>query len=139
MKSIITGLMTLFNAGGTFYDDVSGRLYFGPQEEMSLSDGPYAIFFVVSDTNEDTFKDKIRNIYLQFSLFSGASSAAEILDMDAHLTTAFNDQLFTVSAETVVMMHRLQGNGPINTPADVEAGTGRYWQYDIDFELIVQT
>jgi len=139
VKTLITGMMTLFNTGGDFYDDISGRLFFGNAPEgTDLSEGPFAVFFPVSDTNDDTFSEEMKDVAIQFSLFSGESSPAEILDMDTHLTALYKDKTFTVSDWTVVVMRRLQGSGPFNMPADVEAGTGKYWQTDIDFEITIQ-
>lgn len=138
MKEIITGLMTLFNAGGSFYNDIGGRLFYGQAPEgTNLADGPYAIFFPVSDVDDDTFTENMKEIYIQFSLFSGDSSPATIMDMDTHLTTLFKDKVFTVSGWTVVTMRRISGNGPIYNSADVEPGTGFYWQTDVDFTVSV--
>jgi hypothetical protein len=141
LKAITTGLMTLFNAapGGvnnSFWTDITGRLF--DTEAPDGAEFPFAVYFIVSDTDEDTFKDPIRRLYIQFSLFSDKSSSTEIKDMDTHLTALFRDNLFTVNGYGTVMMFRIQGNGPTVTPADVEAGTGRFWQYDIDFEGVFQ-
>jgi hypothetical protein len=138
VKAIITGLMALFNAGGAFYNDVAGRLFFGSAPDgTNLSDGPYAIFFPVSDTDNDTFTDAMRDVYIQFSLFSGASSPAEIMDMDTHLSTMFKDVEFLATGYTMVIMERVQSNGPNSNPADVESGTGFYWQMDVDYQIKV--
>ena len=138
MKNLITGLMTLFNASNSFNTDIGGRLYFGQAPEgTDLANGPYAIFFPVSDVDDDTFTENQKEVYLQFSLFSGASSPAEILDMDTHLTALFKDKVFTVSGWTVVTMRRISGSGPLYNSADVEAGTGFYWQTDVDFTIFI--
>ena len=137
MKNITTGLITLFNAapGGIhndFWVDVNGRLF-----DTLAPDGtpmPFATYLIVSDVDHDTFKDYIRELYIQFSLFSDSGSSGQVKDMDTHLTALFRDNLFTVTGYGTVMMRRVMGNGPILNPADIEAGTGKYWQYDIDFE-----
>jgi hypothetical protein len=130
--------MTVFNASNDFNTDVSGRLFFVEAPEgTNLSDGPYAIFFIISDTDDDTFSENMKEVYIQFSLFSGASSATEIMNMDTHLATLFKDKIFTVTGWTVVVMRRISGNGPINVPADTEAGTERYWQFDSDYIVIL--
>jgi hypothetical protein len=138
MKAIITGIMTLFNAGGSFYNDVSGRLYYGQApDDTSLSDGPYAIFFPVSDVDDDTFTDTMKEFYIQFSLFSGESSPATIMDMDKDLTSMFKNKTFSATGWTVINMKRVNGSGPLYNAADVEAGTGFYWQSDIDYIITV--
>lgn len=141
MKALITGLMTTFNAapGGVhndFWTDIDGRLFFG--SAPAGTELPYAIFFPVSDVNEDVFAKDGKEVYLQFSLFSGESSPAEILDMDTHLSALFKDVTFSVTGWTVANMKRVQGSGPINVEADVEDATGNYWQTDVDFTVTVQ-
>lgn len=143
MKNIITGLMAVFNAApagvhNAFWLDIGGRLFFGDAPAgTNLSDGPYAVLLMVSDVDDDPFAGTKRDVYVQFSLFSGASSPAEILDMDAHLTALFKNVTFTVTGWTVVSMTRVNGSGPINVPANVEDATEGYWQTDVDFEIAV--
>jgi hypothetical protein len=136
MRAIITGLMTLFNAGGAFYNDIGGRLYFGQAPEgTDLANGPYAIFFIVNDNPDDVFAKEGKEAYIQFSLFSGDSSPAAILDMATHLEALLKDKTFAVTGWTVQNTFLQQTNGPIYNSADVEAGTGFYWQTDMDFRV----
>ncbi len=136
MDALRTGIYTVFNTSNDFNTDVSGRLFFGEAPDgTNLSDGPYAIFFFVSDVDDDTFSENMKEVYVQFSFFSGDSSPAAILKMDKDLTTLFKDTVFAVTGWTVVTMRRISGSGPINVPADVEAGTGKYWQFDSDYQI----
>jgi hypothetical protein len=134
MKNTIQGLFTLFNAGNTFNTAISGRMYYSiAPAGTTLADGPYAIVFVVSNVDNDTFTENQNDIYLQFSLYSGLSSPAEILDMETYLTAMLKDKTFAVSGATVVTTQRLQSNGPTWTPADLETGKEGYWSTDVDF------
>lgn len=136
MDALRTGIYTVFNTTNDFNTDVGGRLFFGETPEgTNLSEGAYAIFFFVSDVDEDTFSENMKEVYVQFSFFSGDSSPAAILKMDKDLTTLFKDTVFNVTGWTVVTMRRISGSGPINVPADVEAGTGKYWQFDSDWQI----
>jgi hypothetical protein len=138
MKETITGLMTLFNAGCTFNTSIGGRLFYSVAPAgTNLADGSYAIFFVVSNVDEDTFSENQASIYIQFSLYSGTSSPAEILDMETYLTAMLKDKTFPVSGATVVHSHRLQSNGPTWTKADMELGTEGYWSTDVDFLIYI--
>ena len=135
MNALRTGIFSLFTASSDFYTDIGGRLFYSMAPDGA--ELPYAVYFFVSDVDEDTFTENMKEVYVQFSLYSGASSPAEILDMDTHLAALFKDKVFTATGWTVVVMRRQQGNGPINVPADTEAGTGRYWQFDIDFQITI--
>ena len=135
MDALRTGIYTIFNTTNDFNTDVSGRLFFGAAPDgMEM---PYAIFFYVSDVDEDTFTENMKEVYVQFSLFSGDSSPANILKADKDLTALFKDTIFTVTGWTVVTMRRISGSGPINVPADTEAGTGKYWQFDSDYTILI--
>jgi hypothetical protein len=140
MKEITTGLFALFNEKvGSYYNDfytaVNGRLY-----DTMAPDGtpmPFAVYFIISDVDVDTFSENMKEVYIQFSLFSDASSSAEIKDMDTALTAMLKDQVFAITGWTVDVMKRVMGNGPMVTQADEAAGTGRFWQTDVDFVLYV--
>lgn len=135
-----TGIMTRFNAldgsgnHNDLWNDVNGQMY-GEGEVPEGTPPPYITILSVSDNNEDTFTEEGVEQYIQFSLFSGSSSKAEVKRMDKHLTALFKDKTFAVTGWTVVVMRRVQGSGPISVPADVEAGTGGYWQLDADYTI----
>ena len=143
-KAERAGLLTYFNAlsgavHNSFWLDINGRLYFNkaPQGTL-LSNGPYATFFVVVDSNDDTFTEEIRDIQVQFSLFSGNSSADQILDMDEHLTSLLNRKSYTISGARVTML-RQQGEGPIlSKDSDGSDIADEYWQTDIDYLFMIQ-
>ena len=140
MKNLTTGIMTLFNAttGGLhndFYNDVGGRLFKSRVPMGTLL--PYATFKVVTDTQDDTFKDTIDEVLIQFTLISGSSSTSELEDMYTHLKAFIDDKQFTVTGNTVVMMVREQGIFS-DLPADSELGTDAVFMYDVDYRCILQ-
>jgi hypothetical protein len=142
-KAERVGLMTLFNAliagvHNAFWLDINGRLFFKKAPSgISLADGPYAIFFSISDVNDDTFTEEIRDDYIQFSLFSGESSDDKILDMDEHLTALLNGKSYTITGAQVTIL-RQQGNGPNAVSETTEMGTEEYSQTDIDYKFSIQ-
>ena len=136
--------MTNFNAldesdaHNAFLTAVNGRLFFKKAPAgTSLAEGAYATFFFVTDVDEDTFSENLKEITVQFSLFSGNSSDDEILDMDTNLTALFKDKIFTVTGWTVATMRRIQGNGPVDVEETTEVGAESYKQFDTDYLLIV--
>ena len=142
-KAERAGLMTLFNAvDGTgnhnaFWNDLNGRLFWKKAPAgISLADGLFAIFFVVSDVNDDTFSEEIRDCFIQFSIFSGESSDDKILDADEHLSVLLNGTTFAITGAKITAS-RQQGNGPVAISETTEAGTEEYSQTDIDFKLAI--
>lgn len=139
MDALRIGIMTLFNTGGAFYNAIPGRLFFGNAPEgTNLSEGDYAIFYIISDNPDDVFSKEGKEAYVQFSLFSGSSSPATVLAMALHLEAMLKDKTFTVTGWTVQNTFLQQTSGPINVEADVEAGTGRYWQTDADYRIVLE-
>ena len=143
MKNLATGLMTFFNAldesdaHNSFYNDIPGRLFYGKAEGILLSEGAYVNYFIINDVDFDTFTENMVYIYIQFSIFSGSASVIEIMDILTHLSAWLKDTIFTVTSETVVHAKQIQSDGPYDVPANTEAGTSRYWQTDVDFEILI--
>ena len=135
MNALRTGIFSLFTASSDFYTDIGGRLFYAAAPDGA--ELPYAVYFFVSDVDEDSFTENMKEVYVQFSLFSGDSSPSNILLMDTHLTAMFKDKIFTVTGWTVVTMRRISGSGPIYNAAYVEAGTGFYWQTDVDCTVLL--
>jgi hypothetical protein len=79
----------------------------------------------------------MKEVYIQFSLFSNSASPAEIMDMETDLSAMFKNVTFSVTGWIVVNMARINSSGPIYYMADVEAGTGFYWQTDCDFKITI--
>lgn len=143
-KAERAGLMTLFNsttAGvhNDFWTDVNGRLFFNKAPVgTDLSDGPYAIFFSITEVNNDTFTEEVRDDYIQFSLFSGEASDDKILDMDTHLSTLLNGKHYSITG-AIVRMLRQQSSGPNSITEVTEAGAESYSQTDVDYHFIIQS
>ncbi len=135
MKDLTTGIMTLFNTDNNFKTIIDGRLF---KARVPVGTPlPYAVFFVVSDTQDDTFKDTISEVLIQFSLFSGSSSTAEVEDMYAELKALYDDAQFTVTGNKIITMTR-QYAGFLNSPFDTIEGTEEVFQYDVDYQCYLQ-
>jgi len=144
-KEIRTGIMALFNAlDGTgnnndFYNDIPGRLFYKKAPRgTTLIEGDYAIFFFISDPDDDVFAKHGAEVYIQFSLFASEASDDKIDDMDTHLTNLFKDSSLTVSGWTAINMKRLQGSGPNTVTETTETGEETYNQTDVDFVISLQ-
>lgn len=135
MKNLTTALFNKFT-GSAFSTSVGGRLYKTrvPQNPTF----PYAVYYVVSDAPQDTFTDHIEDVLIQFSVFSTASSSSEIEDILTNLKALYDNCLLSITGNTCVQMERTGGGGLTDVPADVEEGTGAYFQCDVDYEVIMQ-
>lgn len=134
MKNLSTALFTKIT-GSAFSTSIGGRLYKGRAPQGVV--WPYAAYFVVSDVPQDTFTDKLEEVLIQFSVFSAASGSTEIEDIVANLKSLFDNCSLAITGNTHITMNR-QGSSLTSTPADTEAGTGEYWQADVEYEVTMQ-
>jgi len=140
MKNLFTAITTLFTTapGGVhndFYDDIGGRLFEGQAPEGA--EYPYAVMRLISDVPEDTFKDSIEDVQIQFSLYSSASSTGEIHDMFTDLKKLFDDCSLTITSNSLIWMRRLQVNLMPEEHTTPE-GTQKVWHYAVDYSIMMQ-
>ena len=129
MKNLSTALFTKFT-GSAFSTSIGGRLYKARAPQNPT--WPYAVYYLISDVPRDTFTEKLEEVIIQFSVFSQASGSTEIEDIVTNLKSLFDNCSLTITGNTHIMMNR-QGSSLTSVPADTEAGTGEYWQYDVDY------
>lgn len=133
MKALTTAIYGLL-AGTTLNTAIGGRLYKirAPQGVTA----PYIVFFVINDVYNPTFTEDIEEVLIQFSIFSEASGTTEIEDIYDKLKLVYDNQTFAPTGNTVWIMQR-QNATLTSGEADVEAGTGEYFQYDVDYEVVM--
>ena len=133
MKNLTTKIYSMIS-GTTLDTAIGGRLY-----KLRAPQGtalPYVIFFVVSDVYTPTFTEDMEQVIIQFSIFSEASGTTEIEDIYDKLKLVYDNQTFAPTGNKVVIMTR-QNATLTSGEADMEAGTGEYFQYDIDYEVLM--
>lgn len=136
MKNFYTALMTKFNLGGDFYDDIGGRMYQGEAPERATY--PYCVFSHISNTQEDVFKNKIDDIVIQFSIFSEKSSSTEVHDAMTDLKAMFDDCILTVSGGTVICLYRLSDGPLMRQEVTTQSGVQMIWHYPVDYNVIFE-
>lgn len=138
MKLFYTALMTKFNLGGDFYDDIGGRLYQGEAPEHVTY--PYCVFQHLVNTQIDSFDKKVDDIVITFSIYSEKSSAVEVHDAMTDLKSLFDDCILTISGGTLVCLYRLH-DGPLmrqEIEATTKSGIQKIWHYPVDYNAIFE-
>jgi len=148
MKNFYTALMTYFNAEtagvhNDFYNDINGQLYHG--EAIKGAEYPYCVYLHVVDTQIDTFKNKMDNIIIQFSIFSKQSSPVEVYDAMSHLKSLFDDCVLSISGGTLVSFYRitdgLQKEEATTTSGEqiiTTSGEQGIWHFHCDYNAIFE-
>ncbi len=122
-------------AGSALDTAIGGRFYKARAPEGTAY--PYVIFMLVSDVPADTFKDKLDDVLIQFSLFSSASSSTEIEDIYANLETLYDDCSLTITGSTAIWMKRQ--NATLMMEDHITSnGTVEVWHYAVDYSIIAQ-
>ena len=133
MKALTTAIFGRL-AGTTLATAIGSRMYKNRAPQGVVA--PYIVFFVVSDVYTPTFSEDIEQVILQFSIFSEASGTTEIEDIYDKLKLVYDNQTFAPTGNTVWIMTR-QNATLTSGEADVAAGTGEYFQYDVDYEVVM--
>ena len=133
MKNLTTKIYSMIS-GTTLATAIGSRMYKNRAPQGVVA--PYIVFFVVSDVYTPTFSEDIEQVIIQFSIFSEASGTTEIEDIYDKLKLVYDNQTFAPTGNTVWIMTR-QNATLTSGEADVAAGTGEYFQYDVDYEVIM--
>ena len=134
MNNLLTAIMTKCS-GSALSTAVAGRIFFdGALDEIEY---PYVIFSIVSDNQEDTFKDKIEDVTIQFSLYSISKGLTEIAGMYANLKTLFDDAALTITANYHVMIARRYLTTMFDESTTRE-GTVGFRRWDVDYRIVTE-
>jgi hypothetical protein len=122
--------------GSSLSEDVGGRIFC--DEAPDGTEFPYVVFFNVTKMQVDTFKDKLDDVTVQFSLFSISRSLAEITTIYSHLKDLFDWQLIDISGDTCVWVVR---QNLVTMFDDITTSSGtvglRHWA--VDYSIMVQS
>lgn len=133
MDNLLAAIMTKFT-GSDFSTAVGGRIYL--DEAPHGTAFPYAVFSIVAGTPEDTFREDIDDVLVQFSLYSTSPGAAEITGLYADLTALLDRQTLSITGATCVQMLR---TGLVTMFDDITTPEGssgvRHWA--VDYAIMV--
>jgi hypothetical protein len=96
------------------------------------------MYFVIVDVPNDLFVERMEEVTVQFSIFSQASGTTEIEDIMTYLKALYDNCTLTITGNTFIYMKRTGGCTLTDIPGDTTTGTGQYFQYDVDFEILMK-
>ena len=134
MKALTTAIFGKIS-GSTFSTAIGGRLSKGRDPDGATY--PYAVYSVVSDVPENTFREYLERVIIQFSLFSSASGSTEIEDMYAYLKALYDDCGFSITGQTLLWMKRSNAGLFVEDHTTV-SGTVQVWHYAVDYSIMVK-
>lgn len=134
MKDLLTAIMTK-TAGSALSASVGGRIFEGLAPEGT--EYPYVVVLIITDAQADTFKSKLEDLIIQFSLYSISQGLTEITTMFADLKALFDDAVLTITGNYHILIAR-ENLATMNDEFTTPAGTasGRHWA--VDYRLITE-
>jgi hypothetical protein len=122
-------------AGSALSTAVGGRIFCDNAPEGS--DFPYVVFSIIAGYQQDTFKNKLDDMLIQFSMYSISEGLAEISAMYTHLQDLFDGQLLDLGGDTCIWV---AWQNLVTMLDDITTPTGtvglRHWS--ADYSVMVQ-
>lgn len=134
MNNLLTAIMSKCS-GSALSTRVAGRIFEGEAPEET--EFPYVIVSIVTDVQADTFKDKLEDIIIQFSLYSISKSLVEITGMLADLKSLFDDAVLTITSNYHILISR-QGLSTMYDDMTTPLGTVGVRHWAVDYWIITQ-
>lgn len=134
MKALTTAIYSKMS-GSSLNTAIGGRFYKGHAPEGT--EYPYVVFMLVSDVPADTFKHKLDDVLIQFSLFSATSSSTEVEDMYGYLKALYDDCSMTPTSQTLIWMKRENATLMLEDHIILN-GTVAVWHYAVDYSIMTQ-
>jgi len=115
-----------------FFNAVNGQLFEDEAPQGTLC--PYAVYSVIAAPKEKTFSEEYTNTLIQLSIFSAASSSAEIKNAYFQAHVLYDEKPLTITGSTLVWMKE---TNLVVMREKVTNPDGTNWsrQYAIDLEV----
>lgn len=87
---------------------------------------------------DNTFREELEDVQMQFSIFSATNSSAEVEDIYTLLKIVYDKCSLTITGNTFLHMFRLQSTLMIDDVTVNPTGTGWVWHYAVDYNIMMQ-
>lgn len=111
-----------------FYNSLNGRLYYGMAPQSC--DYPYAVYFGVTSTPEDTLTEEIDEVTIQFNVYSELNTSTESGELLNQCRALFDKQDLEVTGSKDIYLTR-----EFSTPS---WRNGEVWVSSIEFSTLIQ-
>lgn len=102
MNALITGIFSLYNAGGDLKTNLTGGLFY--ELAPAGTSLPYATFFIVTGRPEDYFTEQHEIVTVQFDIFAATNASRKSLY--GYMTALYDDSAPTATGYTTIIMER---------------------------------
>ena len=128
MNNLLTSIMAK-TSGSALSTAVGGRIFEGVAPEGT--EFPYVVITIVTDIQADTFKSKLEDVTIQFSLYSISQGLTEITGIFSNLKTLFDDAVLTITNNYHILISRQNLTTMFDDITTPEGTVGlRHWAVD---------
>jgi hypothetical protein len=135
VNNLLDALSDKISSSTALYADVAGRVFLDEAPEGTQF--PYVVVSIVSGTPDDTFTEKLDEVFIQFDLFSTSKSVSEIADMYADLKTLYDGTTLTITGDTCLWCERVSLVTMVENITSKE-GTETVKHWAVDYSIKVQ-
>ena len=136
MKNLIAAITTKA-VGSSLLNLIGGRFY--ENEAPAKVIFPYIVWFIVTSNPEKTFTEDFENILIQFSIFSTASSAAEIADIYAALDALYDECTLTITGGDILLrMHRTNLTTVPGGSIDAPDASNSFRHWAVEYSILIE-
>jgi len=122
-------------SGSAFMTSIGSRFY--DSEAPEGAEFPYAVYMVVSDVKGWEFSERFRDILLQVSIFSSASSSGEIKDIFTNLVALYDECTFNLTSNRLLWFW-LNNLTTMRDEVTTPSGTLGVFHYAVDFDVYLE-
>lgn len=134
MDALLAALTTKFS-GSAFSTSVGGRIYLDQAPVGTAF--PYCVFFIVTGSPDNTFREKLEDVMIQFSIFSTSQGAGEVSGIYNNLKTLLDEGALTVTGYSLMWMKWENVNTIIEElTSKTGTGTVHHWATDFSIKLL---
>jgi len=136
VKNLLTAITTK-TSGSALSTAVGGRIFLDQAPAKVIF--PYIVWFIVTSNPEKTFTEDFENILIQFSIFSTASSAAEIADIYAALDALYDECTLTITGGDILLrMHRTNLTTVPGGSIDAPDASNSFRHWAVEYSILIE-
>lgn len=125
MKVLLKGIYSKIS-GSDFSTSIGGRLFIGeaPQE----STFPYCVYYLITNTPDDTLMESGEEFTIQFNIFSESNSPTEACNIYEYLKTLYDHTSLTITGYNHTHTWRTFATLTKDEEDDI-------WQYSVEYRI----
>ena len=125
MEVLLKGIYSK-KTGSSFNTAIGGRLYL--HEAPQQATFPYCVYYLITNTPDDTFTESGEEFTIQFNIFSNKNSASEVNTLYGYLKTLYEHTTLSITGYNHTHTWR-------NFATLIRDEENNIWQYSVEYRI----